>query len=209
MGKIALAQAPDDAVTVNNGKEYVTTITGNVLDKKHPFYQSDQFSDGEITYFGRHYSHIKLKYDLSIDQVISVYTDGHTEIILYPERIDSFTIFGQTFQKLPDSLGLPEGFYARIMATPEYTYYVHYAKSISHQVYIDGSFYDVVHDHHYDYLKVANSVHAFKSLKDLSSLLNINKKQTKLFQRNNPLENDDPLSTTVRYREYCMNAARY
>lgn len=209
ISKMATAQGPSDAATVNNGIEYVTPITGNVFENKHPFYQSDHFSEGEITYFGRHYTHILLKYDLSLDRVITLYADGRTEIILYPEQIDSFTVYDQTFVKLPDSLGLPKGFYARIVTTPDYTYYVRYTKSISHQVYVDGAFYDVVHDHHYDYIKVDNAFHSFKSLKDLSELLNANKKQTKIFQRNNPLGSDDALASTARYREYCMNVARF
>ncbi|PUZ30280.1 hypothetical protein GA0116948_101291 [Chitinophaga costaii] len=206
----ALAQSspppPDNAIL--NGVEY-TDYYEHMYDAKHPFYMNNAFTWGEVTYFGRHYDRALLKYDIIKDELITVYADSITPITLYPEQVDSFKIYGQKFVRMTNGSGLPPGYYAHIYGNEKFEVFAHYTKSMLQQQYVNGGLYDLVSDHDYYYLKIAGDhvFHSFKGLKGLGDLLNAPRKQTKLFQRNNPYtdseNNRDATASSSRLRDYC------
>ncbi len=209
----AFAQGPALDNAINNGVEY-TDYYEHMYEAKHPFYVKNAFTWGEVTYFGRHYSRVMLKYDIIKDELITVYADGTTPITLYPEQVDSFKIYGQTFVRMDDESGLPRVYYARIYANNKYQVYAHYTKSMLQQQYVNGGLYDLVSDRDFYYLRSSGdgTYHPFKGLKGLGDLLNVSRKQTKSFQRNNPApgndDEQDAQASSSRLRDYCVFLSR-
>jgi hypothetical protein len=105
-------QSTHDQSRLNNGRKYkpysIRFISGV------PFFQTDNFSDGTITYEGGNYDNVNLMYDEVQDMVI-LRTDVAIELIT--ERIEQFSIAGHLFVKLAkDSLNshLAAGFYEQL-----------------------------------------------------------------------------------------------
>ena len=175
------AQSPLLASTISYGYEYKDYYQ-NMYEYKHPFYNKNSFTKGDVCYFGRHYANVQLKYDIIKDQLVTLYTDNLSEIALIPEQVDSFSLYGQTFVRMTQQEGIPAGYYAKIYKGKNYVLYGRYTKSVLPQQFVNGGLYDIVSTRDFYYLKLDNKFHAVKSLKNLGELLSASKKQIKSFK---------------------------
>lgn len=78
----------------------------------HTLFTNDKFSDGWITYQGIRYEHVKLMYDLVLDQLILLNFDEVGGIIVVKDLVDSFSVHKHTFINLPfGEKGIQPGYY--------------------------------------------------------------------------------------------------
>jgi hypothetical protein len=91
-----------------NGSDYVIYLPEN---EEHPYFQSDDWVDGSVVYWGELYENVPLMYDLQTDQLVTEHNRGNP-IKLLAEKIESFSMAGHTFVRLErDSSKIAEGFY--------------------------------------------------------------------------------------------------
>lgn len=91
-----------------NGSAYVEPPrTG----EQHPFFLSDDWTLGPITFDGQQYNNVPMLYDLTIDQVVSE-SAGANPQLLQKAKLQKFTLSGHQFIKIDGEASLPEsGFY--------------------------------------------------------------------------------------------------
>ncbi len=95
-----------------NGTDYIIYLPKY---EEHPYFKSDDWTYGSITYWGDLYENVALLYDLTIDQVITEHNRGNP-IKLIAEKIDAFAILDHSFVRLQrdSSNSISEGFYDRL-----------------------------------------------------------------------------------------------
>jgi hypothetical protein len=79
-----------------------------------PYFESNEWQKGSVTYHSVLYSDVLLKYDLITDELIVLHPNNFFAITLVSERVQSFTLGQQEFVYVPklNKLGLKEsGFY--------------------------------------------------------------------------------------------------
>lgn len=153
----------------------------NMYEGKHPFYNKNAFtSSGYVYYFGRPYSDVFLKYDVIKDELITIYSDGVSNITLFPEQVDSFKIYNQLFIRLFDEQKKNPKYYAQLYAGNHYKLLIRYTKTVLPQQYVDGALYDLVSEKNYYYLMgIDNKLKELKGTKSLENLMDINHKAAK------------------------------
>jgi hypothetical protein len=92
-----------------NGSDYIVYLPEN---DEHPYFKTDDWAFGSVTYWDETYDNVPLLYDLSNDQVIAEH-EGGSPIKLVTEKIEGFTILDHTFRRLKqdDKNKISEGFY--------------------------------------------------------------------------------------------------
>jgi len=109
----------DDAMNrqlgLYNGREY-NPFSENSND--HPYFESEYWEQGSITYYGERYDSVAMQYDLLNDVLVIEHYDqsGYmAEVLLHTEKVDHFDLLGHTFFRLSADtahvLGLRSGFY--------------------------------------------------------------------------------------------------
>src|SRR6266404_779620 len=78
--------------------------------KGHPFFQTDSLRKGDIFYDGALYKNVNLLYDLSHDNLLIEYSE-ETKLVLVPEKVSYFILYGHLFVRREGSLPAGEGFY--------------------------------------------------------------------------------------------------
>jgi hypothetical protein len=88
--------------------EYVALMPG-----VHPFFISNQMTDGSILYGGQTYENVGLRYDICHDKVVVEHYYNHSILELVSERITGFTLHGHRFIHLTPNKknNLKDGFY--------------------------------------------------------------------------------------------------
>jgi hypothetical protein len=89
-----------------NGSDYGEYIP---LKDEHPFYLSDDWIYGSVTYDGQYYDNIMLQYDIASDQLVIESHMYGTQIQLIKSRVHSFTLEDRKFVNI-DSSSM-KGFY--------------------------------------------------------------------------------------------------
>ena len=84
---------------VYNGSEYLNYTSKLEGD---PFFGSDNNSNGWISYEGTRYSRLSILYDITRDQVVILFPDSNSRVVLHNEFIDSFYLEGHTFIRLQE-----------------------------------------------------------------------------------------------------------
>lgn len=82
---------------VYNGKEYVF-YTFRM--KGYPFFLSEKFSKGWVSYEGKKYESIELEYDLTRNELVVLAPDRRAAMVLHNELVDSFGFAGYKFISL-------------------------------------------------------------------------------------------------------------
>src|SRR6185369_6991220 len=82
----------------------------------HPFFESQQFTNGEIYFDGMIFHEVRLCYDLVKDQVLILDFNSIHKIVLPTNKIEQFTLFDHTFVRIQhDSLNqVKSGFYDQL-----------------------------------------------------------------------------------------------
>lgn len=94
----------------NAAKLYASSIQGqtnlytgsqykepNQADDQHPFFGSDDWVYGTITFDGEHYENIPMLYDITEDKLITENYYNAAEIVLFSEKVDDFRIDNHIF----------------------------------------------------------------------------------------------------------------
>lgn len=109
----------DDAMNrqfgLYNGAEYNPF---REINNDHPYFGSEYWEEGSITYYGERYDSVPMQYDLLNDILVIEHYDqsGYmAEVALHTEKVDYFELLNHTFFHLaPDTataLNLRPGFY--------------------------------------------------------------------------------------------------
>ncbi|PUZ21607.1 hypothetical protein GA0116948_11051 [Chitinophaga costaii] len=197
-------QYPMDTLSdkIANGVEHIH-YNAPIYENKHPYFNKSGFTLGSVTYFGTTYADKLLKYDIVRDELVTLYTDDTSQITLFPQQVDSFCVFGQTFVSLQNTPGLTPGYYARLFTDSKYVLYGRYNKSILSQQYVNSALYDLVSNREYYFLVIDSHVHPIHSLKAISQLLGADKNARKAFQQPaNSEEHEIPVNPYVNFLKY-------
>jgi hypothetical protein len=81
----------------------------------YPYFLSDDWIEGTVTYDGQHYKNVYLFYDLVRDKVLVEHIYGHFKLELINEKIADFSMNGHKFTRLVADttmqMGVRTGFY--------------------------------------------------------------------------------------------------
>lgn len=101
-----------DQSRLYNGSDYVVYMPEK---EEHPYFKVDDWSNGSIIYWNELYENVPLMYDINTDQIITEHNKGNA-IKLVAEKVQGFTLLGQTFVRLTkdDKNNIAEGFYAQL-----------------------------------------------------------------------------------------------
>lgn len=80
------------------------------LKDEHPFYLSDDWVLGSVTYDGQFYDQVYLQLDIEKDQLVIENFNFGTQVQLVKNRVAAFTLGDRRFVQLSDS-SVPGGFY--------------------------------------------------------------------------------------------------
>lgn len=88
-----------DYAPVYNGEAY---IYYTMKMEGSPYFISKDFSNGWVNYKGRKYDSLKLLYDITRNQLVTLYPDKISSIIIQNQFVDSFSLAGHTFIALEE-----------------------------------------------------------------------------------------------------------
>jgi len=170
----------EDQSRLYNGGDYVLYMP---KDEEHPYFESDDWTNGSIVFWGELYENVPLLYDLTIDEPITEQNRGNA-IRLAGEKVERFTIFGHHFVRLhQDELNkIAEGFYDRLHDGKSKVY-AKYSKT--YQQTLEGLKVIPRFDENKKYYLVKDGI--FYSVKTKASLLRVldHKQEVKNFIRKN------------------------
>jgi hypothetical protein len=150
-----------------NGSDFVRYIP---LHEEFPYYLSDEFLNGTITYDDQRYEEVFLLYDITTDEVIVENYNFAYNIRLIKNRIQDFTLEGHRFINV-NHPSLPAGFYELLYDGPTQVLAKH-TKRFTEEIrfgelyrnFIPGTTYYILKDNQY---RVAtNQATVLKLLKD-------------------------------------------
>lgn len=95
-------QYTDGNAAVYNGAQYMRYTFKMEGD---PYFLSNDFTQGWVSYEGRRYDSLSVLYDIARNEVVILYTDGYSDVVLENDFIDSFNMAGHTFVKLQEDHG--------------------------------------------------------------------------------------------------------
>ena len=87
----------NDNAPIYNGTEYLFYTFKR---EGNPFFNSDNLLRGWISYQGKMYDPLSLMYDLTRNQVVILFPDSISRVVLHNQFIDSFHLAGHTFINL-------------------------------------------------------------------------------------------------------------
>ncbi|MGB4399228.1 MAG: hypothetical protein WBJ10_07655 [Daejeonella sp.] len=105
------AKANSAQSRLNNGREYIST---NPRTKGHPFFETNVWTEGNITYDGAEFNNVKMLYDVEKDEVVVLNFLLQNKLSLVKQKVESFRIHQHQFIYLQtDSLNKESsgGFY--------------------------------------------------------------------------------------------------
>ncbi|MEO8823258.1 MAG: hypothetical protein ABI366_06745 [Ginsengibacter sp.] len=88
-----------DYAPVYNGESY---LYYTMKMEGSPFFKSGDFSRGWVNYKGRKYDSLQLLYDITRNQLVTLYPDKVFSIIIQNQFVDSFFLQGHTFIALEE-----------------------------------------------------------------------------------------------------------
>lgn len=94
-----------------NGIAYTRYLPEGIYDGKHPFFIEAYGKAGAMVYKGRTYPEVLLKYDIIIDEVLIIYLDKKSEVLLRKSELEEFSIGKYNFINIPKGKYLPAGYY--------------------------------------------------------------------------------------------------
>jgi hypothetical protein len=99
-----------------SGIEYVPFL--DLINEGQPYFGSDKFDTGQISYHGINYLNVPILYDLVQEALLIPVSEGQPPVELYNELVDSFSVSGHHFIRLVKEDGVagsPQtGFYEQL-----------------------------------------------------------------------------------------------
>jgi len=194
---------------INNGSVHVNEF--RILNNKHPYYPTEKFEIGNITYNNQHYFDLAIKYDIYKD--ILVYKPQASDIIsinLIPEKTSSFNINKKKFVYLNSFLSplnpIKSGYYEESVVGKNFTLYIKHhrdRKEIIHETSVLNEF----NDKYEYYIKKDASFHKLNTKKDLIKLFPERKRTiTDFYSSFRKLEDSDRTLFYEKLMTYLRNA---
>lgn len=170
-----IKQDPVDKHILLNGRIWrnqYSRVTGD------QFFLTDKYIKGSVTFNGKTFENLDLKYDIYSDELI-LSIDTYPVIIMNKEMIDSFSLkFGnRTYHIInagTDTLNVLKG-YVNILYNGPSALYGKYTKKI--QPLADDGKYDLFYQEHMVYLRNGSSIIQVTGKKKLMNLLEDKKKE--------------------------------
>jgi hypothetical protein len=161
------------------------------IQKGQPFFGPDSIRYGWVWYQGVMYDQVRMLYDLVKDQLVILGPYDVFKISLYMDRVDSFSIDGQLFMRIRDSLApsaLHSGYWApvyrgRLVLLQRERKFVHENLVVTPdnvRLFIDGNT--------SYYLKKDGAYHPVNTKKDLYDLLNDRRRDIRRLIRRSKLK---------------------
>ena len=172
---IAFTQDPVDKQILLNGRIWrnqYSKVTGN------QFFLTDNYIKGSVTFNGRRFDNLDLKYDIYSDELI-LSIGSHPVIFLNKEMTDSFSLGSgnRTYYIInagTDTMNVLKGFVNLLYKGPS-ALYVKYIKKIQPQA--DEGKYDLFYQEHVVYLRKDSGIVLVKGKRKLFKLLEDKKKE--------------------------------
>jgi hypothetical protein len=125
-----------DYIPVYNGEAY---IFYTMKMEGSPYFQKDEFSKGWVSYKGRKYDSLKLMYDISRNQLVTMYPDNISFITIQNQFMDSFYLLGHTFIFLKENhkVNLYDSGFYDLLYNGKVQFLGRYAESLLTTIQID------------------------------------------------------------------------
>jgi hypothetical protein len=171
-----------------NGPEYVEYA--HTLQEGQPFFDSNEFDMGQLMFDNMLYENLPLKYDLVLNELVTLDPSKYFKLTLFHDKIKYFQIHGHTFIRIvKDSSehSLNTGIYDRIYETPKLKIlkkeqrkvmtYVSQLDGVRNVIEAKQDFYFSVNNGHYVRANNKSSILDVLSMKrdELSSFIRKNK----------------------------------
>jgi len=156
----------------------------------HQFFETDSFRTGAVSYDGLQYLNVRLKLDIIRDELIMLHPGNNFQLNLIKEKIDSFSISGHSFLKMPKDGSVNfvpgPGFYHQLYSSTSITFLVKRKKYIQEMSEISGISVKVYkRDSHF---LVKNGLyHSIKNKKSFMSVVKDKRGEMQRFTKNSKL----------------------
>ncbi len=181
-----------------NGTAYARYWNGIV---GFPFFEKEDFQQGDLDYTGALYNGISLKYDLFRDELVTKTFANDAEIKLITDKIAAFSIGSHHFVKiLRDSLhtGTIKTGYYESLYRGRLLVYVHHEKKAEKSLQVGENFTKFVQYDQY-YIEKGGLFHLIEGESDLQNVLKDQKAEIrKLLNRGDIHYKKDPAATIVQ-----------
>jgi hypothetical protein len=176
---------------INNGTLYVNIY--RPTSNNHNFFNTNEYTKGDLNYGGQIFYTINLKYDIVTDELIlkRVGDYSYLDINLIKKKIESFTINNRLFLNLDNILKTSEnkldGFYEQNLIGNDFTFYIKHHKKFLKNLSTGSIIYEFSEDNSY-YIEQKNIFHNIDSKNDLITIFPKHKAYiNKYYNQNNSL----------------------
>jgi hypothetical protein len=171
---------------------YMQLLNGRIWHNRYakaqgdPYYLSDEFLKGSVTFNGVKYSDLDLRFDICNDELI-LRTENRPIIIMNKEMVDSFSLYfeGRIYRIINsgnDPSGILKG-YVNVLYAGRSELYAKYTKII-YPLGADGR-YDLFHQAHSLFFVTESGAMPVKGKRALLKLLEAERKEINAYLRNN------------------------
>ncbi|MBB2150513.1 hypothetical protein [Pedobacter gandavensis] len=94
-----------------NSIAYTRYLPEGIYEAKHPFFIDPHCKVGTLVYNGRMYQDVSIKYDLILDEVIILYLDLASEVLMRKSQLTEFSIGNYNFINMPIGKNIQAGYY--------------------------------------------------------------------------------------------------
>jgi hypothetical protein len=167
------------------------------LIKENQFLFSKEFLPASVTMRGKTFSDVIIKYDIFTDEIITPFAPAGM-LQLNKQMVDSFSLIFQNknyhFIRIPDSTSALPGGYYNVVYKGKTTLYARYSKKIEKLANKDE--FDKFYQTNRVYIIQEGKVVNIPGKKDLFRVLNVHKKEVRLFMReyNIKISIEDPFT---------------
>ena len=178
-------QYPSDIQSLLNGRIWRNQYSNAMNDQ---FFLANSFLKGSVTFNGRRFNNLDLKYDIANDELI-LSIESYPVILMNKEKVDSFSlVFGNRNYHIinagTDSSDILRG-YVNVLYDGPSTLFVKYTKKIQ-PLAVDGR-YDLFFQEHRIYLKKGKEIVPVSGKRKLLKLLEDKKREIRDYIKNNRL----------------------
>ena len=183
---IVIQQSPSEKKLLLNGRiwrnEY-SKVTGD------QFFLTDTYLKGSVTFNGRRFEDLDLKYDIYNDELI-LRIESYPVIFMNKEMVDSFSLYSgnriyNVINMGIDTTGILRG-YVNVLYDGPSSLYVKYTKKIQ-PLAVDGK-YDLFFQEHQVYLRKGSEIVPVEGKRKLMNLLEDKKKEIRDWLRGNRIK---------------------
>ena len=191
---------------VYNGKVYYRTHP-RFIEGGHAFFLVPQYQTGTVTYEGYTYRNAELMYDIIRDELLLLHFDKQTDIVLDPEKVDTFSFLGHNYINIKEAEAkennLLTGYYEALYQG-KIALLVKRSKTVNEKITQVGVERSVSQHNRYYLLK--DSVYTLlKNKKSLTKLLKSTQSQNQQYISSNQLnfrnDKENAMLSLVRYHD--------